>query len=71
MSSEINYELLMSLPDVGPGVNDLKVAEQIEIQAKYAGYIDRQLLEIEKHIRHEESAITCRFRLYKSTGIID
>ena len=32
---------------------DMQVAEQVEIQAKYAGYIDRQQEEIERLRRHE------------------
>jgi len=43
---EIDYGALMQLKGVGPGVDDEKVAEQVEIQAKYAGYIDRQKMEI-------------------------
>lgn len=54
---EISYQLLMSLENVGPGVSDIKVAEQIEIQAKYDGYVDRQLVEIEKQRRHEETKL--------------
>jgi len=33
------------------------VAEQVEIQAKYAGYIDRQHDEIERHRKHEETKL--------------
>ncbi|WP_419653486.1 tRNA uridine-5-carboxymethylaminomethyl(34) synthesis enzyme MnmG [Thiolapillus sp.] len=44
----VTYQTLMSLPGVGPGVTDEKVAEQVEIQEKYAGYIRRQLEEVEK-----------------------
>jgi tRNA uridine 5-carboxymethylaminomethyl modification enzyme len=44
----------MSLPELGPGVADPQVAEQVEIQAKYAGYIDRQRQEIARQRRHEE-----------------
>jgi tRNA uridine 5-carboxymethylaminomethyl modification enzyme len=36
---------------------DPKVAEQVEIQAKYEGYIQRQYLEIEKQKRHEETRL--------------
>ena len=43
---EFNYDTLMQIKGVGPGVDDKKVAEQVEIQAKYAGYIDRQQMEI-------------------------
>ncbi len=44
----VTYASLMTLPGVGPGVEDPKVAEQVEIQAKYAGYIERQREEVEK-----------------------
>ncbi|GAB4306004.1 MAG: hypothetical protein Kow0083_15990 [Methylophaga sp.] len=33
------------------------VAEQVEIQAKYSGYIDRQKNEIEKVLRNENTAL--------------
>ena len=37
----------------GEGSDDPQVAEQVAIQAKYAGYIDRQQEDIEKLRRHE------------------
>ncbi len=43
---EFDYDNLMQIKGVGPGVEDEKVAQQVEIQAKYAGYIDRQQMEI-------------------------
>lgn len=54
---EVSYAGLMSLPGVGPGEADPQVAEQVEIQAKYAGYIERQRNEIERQRRHEELAL--------------
>jgi tRNA uridine 5-carboxymethylaminomethyl modification enzyme len=53
----VTYAALMTLPGAGLPVSDAKVAEQVEIQAKYAGYIARQEIEIERHRRHEETAI--------------
>jgi len=50
---KVSYSELMSLPGVGPGVTDARVAEQVEIQVKYAGYIDRQQAEIERQRRNE------------------
>ena len=50
---QLDYHKLMTIQGVGPGHPDPKVAEQVEIQAKYAGYIDRQHLEI---ARTRESA---------------
>lgn len=50
---EINYASLVLLPEVGEGINDKTASEQIEIEAKYEGYISRQQLEIEKQAKHE------------------
>ncbi|MEJ1341832.1 MAG: tRNA uridine-5-carboxymethylaminomethyl(34) synthesis enzyme MnmG [Candidatus Sedimenticola sp. (ex Thyasira tokunagai)] len=45
---EVSYAALTGLEGVGPAVVDPKVAEQLEIQAKYAGYIQRQQQEIDR-----------------------
>ncbi|MEK9767862.1 MAG: tRNA uridine-5-carboxymethylaminomethyl(34) synthesis enzyme MnmG [Betaproteobacteria bacterium] len=45
---EISYQTLMVLDRIGPGVDDERVCEQVEIQTKYKGYIDRQQEEVEK-----------------------
>ena len=50
----VTYKSLMTLPEIGPAVEDQKVAEQVEVQFKYAGYIDRQQQEIDKQKKHEE-----------------
>lgn len=64
---EVSYERLMTLPDVGQAVSDPQVAEQLEIQAKYHGYIERQYAEIEKQKRHEgtELDIKMDYKLVK------
>lgn len=54
---EVTYKNLMQLSLAGPGVEDSKVAEQVEIKAKYSGYIDRQQEEIEKAKKQENTAI--------------
>ncbi|MBL8539790.1 MAG: tRNA uridine-5-carboxymethylaminomethyl(34) synthesis enzyme MnmG [Betaproteobacteria bacterium] len=54
---EVTYERLMSLPGAGPAVADARVAEQVEIQAKYHGYIDRQRDEIARHRESEAIAL--------------
>lgn len=54
---DVSYAQLLEAADLGPGVSDIKVAEQLEIKTKYAGYIDRQALEIEKHKDQEENRI--------------
>ncbi|WGZ96516.1 MAG: tRNA uridine-5-carboxymethylaminomethyl(34) synthesis enzyme MnmG [Candidatus Thiothrix putei] len=53
----VTYAALTSLPAVGSPVTDEKVAEQVEIQCKYAGYIERQHEEIDKQRRHEETRL--------------
>jgi tRNA uridine 5-carboxymethylaminomethyl modification enzyme len=53
----MRYGELMQIDGLGPGVEDARVAEQIEVQAKYAGYVDRQHAEIERHKRHQSQAL--------------
>ena len=54
---ELDYEKLASVDGIGPAVADAKVAEQVEIVTKYAGYLDRQRDDIERSRRHEETLI--------------
>jgi len=49
----VSYEALLSLPGAGQPVEDARVIEQVEIQAKYAGYIERQKEEVARHLHHE------------------
>jgi tRNA uridine 5-carboxymethylaminomethyl modification enzyme len=58
---ELDYAKLMMLPSLGPGVDDAKVAEQVEIGVKYAGYLDRQRDEIARQQRHETTEIPDAF----------
>jgi tRNA uridine 5-carboxymethylaminomethyl modification enzyme len=48
---ELNYADVANLR--GSGEDDAEVAEQVEIQAKYSGYIDRQAEEIARLRRYE------------------
>ena len=50
---EVSYQSLISLPPAGPGVDHPAVAEQVEIQAKYQGYIDRQREEVARQASQE------------------
>jgi tRNA uridine 5-carboxymethylaminomethyl modification enzyme len=54
---DVTYARLMTLPDAGPGVTDRTVAEQVEIQAKYAGYIARQRDEVARQSEHESTPL--------------
>jgi len=50
---EVRYEDLVSIDGLGPGESDPKVIEQLEIEARYSGYIERQQQEIERQRRSE------------------
>jgi tRNA uridine 5-carboxymethylaminomethyl modification enzyme len=54
---EMSYAKLAGIEGVGPGVPDPKVAEQVEIQSRYAGYLGRQQTDIERRRRHESEVI--------------
>lgn len=56
---EMNYATLMSLAELNSGLieKNEQAAEQVEIQIKYAGYIARQLDEIERTRRNEHTLI--------------
>jgi tRNA uridine 5-carboxymethylaminomethyl modification enzyme len=58
---ELDYPKLMQVAGLGPAVTDVKVAEQVEIAAKYSGYLERQNEEIQRQRRHEETPIPDAF----------
>jgi tRNA uridine 5-carboxymethylaminomethyl modification enzyme len=54
---ELTYSIITSLEGLEKTEIDPQVAEQVEIQVKYTGYIDRQMAEIERQRRHEETRL--------------
>ena len=66
---EVRYDDLMEIEGLGPKLLDTQAAEQIEIQIKYAGYIDRQLDEIAKKKRHEDTLIPMEFDFTQISGL--
>lgn len=54
---EITYRTLMQLEKCDPGLLREDVALQVEVQAKYQGYIDRQLQDIERLKKYEMTEI--------------
>ncbi len=54
---EVDYRELMTLPGVGPGLTDAPVVEQIAIQARYHGYIERQSAEVARTVAQSETAL--------------
>lgn len=51
----VTYQELMKIEGIGPAIENEQAAEQVEIQCKYAGYIQRQQMEIDKIQRHEST----------------
>lgn len=58
---EVNYQDLMKIDLVGPGLADPAAAEQVEIQIKYEGYINRQQDEISRQERNENTRLPAGF----------
>jgi tRNA uridine 5-carboxymethylaminomethyl modification enzyme len=54
---EVGYRELMTLPGVGPGLDDTRIVEQVEIQARYHGYIERQSAEVARSVAQQETPL--------------
>ena len=54
---EMDYAQLTGTDAFAPPLGDVQVAEQVEIQVKYEGYIARQQEEIEKQQRNENTLL--------------
>ena len=71
----VSYESLMTLKGsegqdlAGPGVTDSAVAEQVEISVKYAGYIDRQAREVERHDYYENLKLPAEIDYMEVRGL--
>jgi len=66
---ELDYAKLVSVPGISPGVDDPQVADQVQVQTKYAGYLDRQQEEIARQRRHEETRIPAHFEFDAVNGL--
>ncbi len=66
---DVTYSALMTLPGAGTGVADAQVAEQVEIQAKYQGYIERQREEIERSAQQEDTRLPQDIDYKKISGL--
>ena len=66
---ELDYAQLMRVSALGPAVADAQVSEQVQIAAKYSGYLDRQNDEIARQRRHEETRIPAAFDYAKVRGL--
>jgi tRNA uridine 5-carboxymethylaminomethyl modification enzyme len=66
---EINYQHLLMLEDLNLPELLPEVSEQIEIQNKYAGYIDRQQQDIEKMRKQENTVLPESLDYSEVTGL--
>ena len=54
---DFTHHDILKLPNIGGEEIDPKVAEQVEVCAKYSGYIKRQEEEVERNRQHEETVL--------------
>ena len=54
---DVSYAGIITLPEAGRAAVDPSVTEQVEIQAKYQGYIARQKEEIARHSHYETTPL--------------
>ncbi len=66
---ELDYARLLQVASLGPAVSDPRVAEQVEVQTRYAGYLDRQQEEIDRQRRHESLAFPTGFDFAEVPGL--
>jgi tRNA uridine 5-carboxymethylaminomethyl modification enzyme len=66
---DMHYQALMQIEEIGPGLEDQTIYEQIEIQSKYAGYIKRQEDEISRLLHYEALAIPKTFDYDQVNGL--
>jgi len=66
---ELDYAKLAAVPELGPVVEREDVAAQVEVQTKYAGYLERQREEIARQRRHEQTAIPAGFEYDQVRGL--
>jgi tRNA uridine 5-carboxymethylaminomethyl modification enzyme len=66
---ELDYNQLVNLPGIETSGVSEQVAEQIEVQAKYAGYLDIQRNEIERSRRNEDTLLPDTLDLDAISGL--
>jgi tRNA uridine 5-carboxymethylaminomethyl modification enzyme len=64
---ELDYAMVSNL--LGEAHSDPQVAQQVEVQAKYAGYIDRQREDIERLRRYENTVLPADMDFHDIEGL--
>lgn len=66
---DVSYSSLMSLIGASGGIIHPEVVEQIDVQAKYQGYIERQKDEVAKSLAHESAPIPAGMEYNEVQGL--
>ncbi len=66
---DLDYARLQAVPGFGPGLDDPTFGTQLEVQARYSGYLDRQLNEIKRQQRHSKTPIPENFNYDRVAGL--
>lgn len=65
----VTYKSLTSIESAGPATDNEAIAEQVEVQVKYAGYIDRQQQEVNKQLRQETTVLPLQLDYSEVSGL--
>ena len=65
---EVGYRQINEIEGIGPGIEDERVAQQLEIQLRYSGYLNRQQEDIDRRRKHESEEIAREIRLRTDSG---
>ena len=66
---EVDYQRLVEVEGIGPGVEDEQLIRQLEVQVRYAGYLARQQEDIARRRRHETAEIASDFDFGQVRGL--
>ena len=66
---EVNYDAIMQLPGAGDPVTDRSVQEQLEIEARYEGYIERQKTALRKTMKLESVDLPSAIDYFRVHGL--
>ncbi len=66
---EVDYAALMTFPGLGPGLEDPQIGLGIEIDLRYAGYVERQRLEHQRLEREREREFSPYFDFDRVPGL--
>jgi len=66
---EIKYQHIQALDELGLPLLMDSVAEQLEIQSKYAGYIERQQFDIERLRKHDDAYLPSTLDYHQVSGL--